>query len=714
MMPESNYFGHMGFVWWIGVIEDRQDPLKLGRCRVRIVGSHTDDKALIPTEELPWAHPMMPLTDSSMLMFKEGDYVLGFYLDGPHAQRPVFMGILPGMPDQKPPKEKGFSDPREKKDLTAAPRPPKELKFDGKPGEKITIVENEQADRYPLHLNEPTISRLTRNDEDAGGTPSLSELGKLAQNPAVKDFAKQGVSEALSSQGIPAPISDYLAGEIVDAASDKIASSTEDQGPGQKEPQTTIIDTKKSLTLKSIPTAAGGTFNEPDSPYGAKYPYNRVIESESGHVIEIDDTPTKERIHIYHRSGTSIEIGPDATYISRVNADRYDVILADHNIFVGGDCNLTVGRNINMKSGADMNIEVEKSVNIKAGLGINMQAGTSLAMQAQGPAVLQAGDSLSLFAAATAFLQGSSTQIQSGIPAPIPGKLLGELGDPIKLNSLIGVVSGAVKSEEEKKKEDENLLPLPDDIDMTQLGNIELDGRAGTKTDPEHPTDSYTAPVETPTNIPVPTAANTISNTVTSVLSTGDVMVRAMNRAKLQDPIQRAMIWGQTYHESGGFKFTIENTAQYTRKNLLTVFPKYFTEANVDQYVGDGGVKWPARAYGSRMGNSTEASGDGYTYRGRGFIQLTGKANYLKASRSFNQDFVNYPDVVRTPDLAADIAVWYFLKGGRATGYRGSYSDLIGVTRFVNGGTNGLADRAKWFETGKTKSEVTTYNAELI
>jgi len=638
MLQESNYMGYDGFVWWVGVVEDRFDPLKLGRCRVRIAGAHTADKSLIPTAELPWAHPLMPLTDSSMLMFKEGDYVMGFYLDGPNAQHPVMMGILPGIPDQLLASNVGFADPRNATELKAAPRPPKELKS-GNAGEPITIVENSAAARNPLHLNEPTISRLARND--SGNSSN------------------------------------------------------------------TIVGVKNALALKSIPIAGGGSFDEPNSAYAATYPYNRVIESESGHVIEIDDTPTKERIHIYHRSGTCIEIGPDATYISRVNADKYDVILSDNNIFVGGDCNLTVTRNINMKSGGNVTIEAEKSVNVKAGLGINMQAGSSLSLQSLGPGIFQAQNSLTMFASDTALLQGSSTQIQPGSSEPIPGKLLGELGEPVKLNSTIAVVSGVTVASP-------TLVPVPDTVDMTEPGNINLAARQGTKLDSAHPVDKITLPVESPTDLPVPTVANTASNTVSTLTASGDVMVRAMNRAGLQDPMQRAMIWAQTSHESKNFKETIENT-HYKRDTLLRVFPKYFNTSNVDAYVGDGGTTWPNRAYGNRMGNGSEASGDGYKYRGRGFIQLTGKANYLAASRAFKQDFVGYPDAVQSPDLAADIAVWYFLKGGKdQTGYHGSYSDIKTATKFVNGGLIGLEDRAKQFEVAKLNSAVVTFNQSVV
>lgn len=86
------------FVWWIGVIEDRNDPLKLYRCRVRIFGVHTDNKSLLPTEDLPWAQAIQPMSGSSSISTpKIGDWVLGFFLDGDNAQFPMMLGIVPGI-----------------------------------------------------------------------------------------------------------------------------------------------------------------------------------------------------------------------------------------------------------------------------------------------------------------------------------------------------------------------------------------------------------------------------------------------------------------------------------------------------------------------------------------------------------------------------------------------------------------------------------------
>ena len=105
MIDRNNFMGLNGFVWWIGVIEDRVDPLGVGRCRVRIFGWHTDNKSLLPTVDLPWAQAMYPLNSPPSKNFGTplvGDWVIGFFLDGENAQFPVMMGILPSVQNDKP------------------------------------------------------------------------------------------------------------------------------------------------------------------------------------------------------------------------------------------------------------------------------------------------------------------------------------------------------------------------------------------------------------------------------------------------------------------------------------------------------------------------------------------------------------------------------------------------------------------------------------
>ena len=97
-MDRNNFIGLNGFVWWIGVVEDRGDPLQLGRCKVRIIGWHTDNKSLLPTSDLPWASPINPLTGSSTFSpIKVGDWIMGFFMDGENAQFPYMLGIVPGL-----------------------------------------------------------------------------------------------------------------------------------------------------------------------------------------------------------------------------------------------------------------------------------------------------------------------------------------------------------------------------------------------------------------------------------------------------------------------------------------------------------------------------------------------------------------------------------------------------------------------------------------
>jgi hypothetical protein len=94
----ENFIGKDGFVWFIGVVEDRIDPLGLGRCKLRIFGWHTTNTSELPTTDLPWALPMYPINNSkSFSAPKINDWVVGFFMDGVSGQAPIMMGVLPGI-----------------------------------------------------------------------------------------------------------------------------------------------------------------------------------------------------------------------------------------------------------------------------------------------------------------------------------------------------------------------------------------------------------------------------------------------------------------------------------------------------------------------------------------------------------------------------------------------------------------------------------------
>lgn len=166
----------------------------------------------------------------------------------------------------------------------------------------------------------------------------------------------------------------------------------------------------------------------------------------------------------------------------------------------------------------------------------------------------------------------------------------------------------------------------------------------------------------------------------------------------LSHPNALAMFVSQIAVESSRIR-TIEENLNYSASGLLKTFGKYFTSAQAKQYANQP-IKIANRAYANRMGNGSESSGDGWKYRGRGLKQLTGKSNYEAFSQWFWGDdrAVKNPDLLLQPNYSAWSAIWYWTKtsGIAAAAAKG---DVTKVTKLINGGTNGLADRKKYFNT---------------
>jgi hypothetical protein len=98
MSNRNNFIGLDRFIWWVGVVEDRNDPLGSGRARVRIFGWHTEDTSALSKEQLPWAMPMYPINSPNTFSKpREGDWIVGFFMDGESGQMPIMMGVLPGI-----------------------------------------------------------------------------------------------------------------------------------------------------------------------------------------------------------------------------------------------------------------------------------------------------------------------------------------------------------------------------------------------------------------------------------------------------------------------------------------------------------------------------------------------------------------------------------------------------------------------------------------
>lgn len=282
-----NMAGESGFYHFYGVVEDRKDPLKAGRLRVRIFGKHSENVSDIPTGQLPWAQVMLPLNASpnEMVALADGQLVFGFYADGIEQQVPIIIGQL-------------VVDGNEVKDTE---------------GEKQTGFQDMRATKEVKRHNST-------------------------------DFAN-AINVSRSSQ--------------------------------QSTPQSELRQQNK----KSV--SGLFSFEEPSETNNGKYPWVKSKETESGHIIEIDDTPGEEKIYIWHRKGQYIELTKDGDVNikatndrkSTVDKDDWDIVLKDRNVYTGGNLKFQVNGNAEIKvnGNAKMNIggsfttDVSGTYSIKAG-----------------------------------------------------------------------------------------------------------------------------------------------------------------------------------------------------------------------------------------------------------------------------------------------------------------------------------------------------------
>jgi putative chitinase len=170
-----------------------------------------------------------------------------------------------------------------------------------------------------------------------------------------------------------------------------------------------------------------------------------------------------------------------------------------------------------------------------------------------------------------------------------------------------------------------------------------------------------------------------------------------MEKFKIDTPLELAHFLAQCGHESGNFKAVSENL-NYSADGLKKIFPKYFP-GNLNESYARKPEAIASRVYASRMGNGNEASKEGFRFRGRGYIQLTGKENYAAFDKFVEDDILANPDLIATkyPLLSA---AWFFSKNklNEIASKGADDATVTAVTKRVNGGTIGLADRIKHFK----------------
>jgi len=342
---------------YYGIVEDRQDPLKIGRVRVRVHGVHTSSKLSVSTPDLPWAQVMLPTTSAGLSGFGtqhglvEGSTVILFFRDE-YKQQPVIIGSAPGIPSsgyRQSTDDKlmtrdvkhGFNDPRR---LTASA-------YDGTPDGK-----------NPEH----SPKRGFGLDKGLDTAPKIYES---------RDISYIGKGSSITEPTLTEDMLPYYPLYTDKSDLSKLAGSTDETG----------LHAGRDIIKDILPSK-----KEIKSPAKPVYPYNKVLQSESGHVIEVDDTPSAERIAIEHRSGTFQEIHPDGSQVTRVVNDNYTIICRDEEVFVGGKVNIkvlgdakieTIGK-IELKSFSDGKIDITGKLDIESGGDLTLKSAKDVIVKA--------------------------------------------------------------------------------------------------------------------------------------------------------------------------------------------------------------------------------------------------------------------------------------------------------------------------------------------
>jgi hypothetical protein len=367
-MYNENFMGLGGFHWFTGVVEDRQDPLKVGRLKVRILGYHTEDKTILPTEELPWCLVMLPITASgvsgignSATGLLEGSWVFGFFKDNSRNQDAVILGSLPGRPTQRANSSqganKGFLDPN---------------------------------GIYPKYINEPDVNRLAVNLKDTGGQET---------NPSLALTLRR------ATRIIGVPTADFNA--MINADGSTAAAS---DGTIWEQPE---IPYNATYPYNHVYETESGHIREYDDTPG----YERIHERHrSGTSYEISANGT--RTDIIKSDHYTLTSGNEKVYIQG-NSDT--TINGHHKIFINKDGQANNHYDIQVGPGANVNIHVDNGdlnlhstngrINMNAGGDYNLKVGGNMTVAVAGEFSQNVNGGTDIASAGTVVIRGDTVNL---------------------------------------------------------------------------------------------------------------------------------------------------------------------------------------------------------------------------------------------------------------------------------------------------------------
>jgi len=305
--------------FFYGIVEDRNDPLQIGRVRVRVHGVHTDDKKLISSADLPWSQVLIPTTSAGLSGFGhghglvEGTTVFGMFRDD-ERQDFLVLGVALGI---------------------------------NQTGYKITITDELLTRSVDKGFNDPRRQTQTDYNNSVDGLNSGTDRKRPNELTLALDTSPQ-LPESLEIK--------------YDGKGSKINEPT-----SKELPYYPLKDYYDESDLNRFAKGGGNYESRDNLPDGFQpeldrsqtlYPFNKVHHTESGHMIEMDDSVGGERLSVSHRSGTFYEIHKDGTEVHRVVNDNYTVICKDDNVYIGGNCKVFVE--------GDAKIEVKGTTDIES------------------------------------------------------------------------------------------------------------------------------------------------------------------------------------------------------------------------------------------------------------------------------------------------------------------------------------------------------------
>ena len=319
-MNNENFMGLGGFLWFTGVVENRQDPLKVGRVKVRILGHNTESKTILPTADLAWASVMMPITASSIsgvgqspLGLLEGSWVMGYYRDGHYRQEPIIMFSLPGRPVELADSRKGFYDPNE---------------------------------IYPKYINESDVNRLAVNLKDTSDSETNAHLSLTLRR-------------ATRITGVPT--ADFNTMIVADESATEASDGDTWNQPA--------IPYNALYPFNHVYESESGHIREYDDTPNAERIHER---HRSGTSYEISANGT--RTDLIKGDSFILTSGDNKVYIQ---GDSDTTIDGRHKIFINKDGSANNHYDIQVGPGANVNIHVDNGdLNLHSANGrINMNAG---------------------------------------------------------------------------------------------------------------------------------------------------------------------------------------------------------------------------------------------------------------------------------------------------------------------------------------------------